>query len=98
MVDSDTVVVLNKVDLAEADWWRPLPAIGQFPVSVATGQGIGALIEGLTAAVADRASVGVAPLMNAAVAEAGSTAPSLGDHSRPRSVPGSSPGSTSAKA
>lgn len=66
VVDSDTVVVLNKVDLAEADWWRPLPAIGQFPVSVATGQGIGALIEGLTAAVADRASVGVAPLMTRA--------------------------------
>lgn len=65
VVDADTVVVLNKVDLGEPDWTPP-PALGCFPVSVATGQGIDALVAGLTAAVAERASVGAAPLMTRA--------------------------------
>lgn len=65
VVDRDTVVVLNKVDLGEPDWIPP-PALGCFKVSVATGQGIEALVDGLTEAVADRASVGAAPLMTRA--------------------------------
>lgn len=65
VVDRDTVVVLNKVDLGEPDWVPP-PALGCFKVSVATGQGIEALVDGLTQAVADRASVGAAPLMTRA--------------------------------
>ncbi len=75
VVDLDTVVVLNKIDLREPDWTPP-PAIGHFPVSVATGQGVDALIAGVTEAVADRISVGAAPLMTrarhrAAVTECG---------------------------
>ena len=65
VVDADTVVVLNKVDLGEPDW-SPPRALGCFPVSVATGQGIEALVDGLTQTVADRVSVGAAPLMTRA--------------------------------
>ncbi len=65
VVDADTVVVLNKIDLGEPDWTPPA-GLGCFPVSVTTGQGVDALVEGLTEAVADRASVGTAPLMTRA--------------------------------
>ena len=65
VVDLETIVVLNKVDLGEPDWTPP-PAIGHFPVSVATGQGLDALISGVTEAVAARIDVGAAPLMTRA--------------------------------
>ena len=61
LLDADALVVLNKIDLAP-EARRP----GALPLSVATGEGMAALIARLTEEVAKRADTGDAPLITRA--------------------------------
>jgi len=66
LIDCDTLVVVNKIDLGPAAWRPDEAGRGVFPVSVRTGEGIGAFLDALGAAVRERAHVGGAPLITRA--------------------------------
>jgi len=64
MVDGDTILVLNKIDLlppGAAPVRGPTPALSVCPVSVRSGAGIDGLLSALGAAVADRFGLSGAP-------------------------------------
>lgn len=68
LVDSNTAVVVNKVDLAQIDWKRETPALGFYKMSIATGKGVDAFLAGITREIAARmqSGAGTAPLMTRA--------------------------------
>lgn len=68
LVDADTAVVVNKVDLAQIDWKRETRAFGLFKMSIATGEGVEAFLNGITGEIAKRmqTGAGAAPLMTRA--------------------------------
>lgn len=69
LIDARTIVVANKIDLigaGEARWADEIGAAPALRCSVATGEGIVALIERLGAAVAGMLTAGAAPLVTRA--------------------------------
>ncbi|MGH6619006.1 MAG: tRNA uridine-5-carboxymethylaminomethyl(34) synthesis GTPase MnmE, partial [Alphaproteobacteria bacterium] len=68
MVDADTLVVVNKVDLGESRWKREFRGIGVFEMSLKSGEGVDAFLNALSGAVRDRigAATGAAPVLTRA--------------------------------
>jgi tRNA modification GTPase len=66
LIDEDTMVVLNKVDLGPAAWRPSRAGLGVFPVSVESGEGIAEFLDALGAAVRHRIGVGTAPTITRA--------------------------------
>jgi len=66
LIDNDTLVVLNKIDLGPMAWRPGGSGLGLFPVSVRTGEGMEPFLDALGAAVRERAHVGHAPLITRA--------------------------------
>jgi tRNA modification GTPase len=66
LIDRDTLVALNKIDLGAAAWRPSREGLGIFPISVETGDGFAPFMAALGAAVRDRIGVGSAPLITRA--------------------------------
>jgi len=66
LVDSNTIVALNKIDLGAPTWRPKNPGLGVFGISVRTGDGIDAFLDALGTAVRDRIGAGSATLMTRA--------------------------------
>ncbi|MPY73036.1 MAG: tRNA uridine-5-carboxymethylaminomethyl(34) synthesis GTPase MnmE [Alphaproteobacteria bacterium] len=68
MVDADTLVVVNKVDLGKSRWKREFRGIGVFEMSLKSGEGVDAFLNALSGVVRDRigAATGSAPVLTRA--------------------------------
>jgi tRNA modification GTPase len=68
LVDADAAIVVNKVDLAQVEWKRETAAFGVYKMSIATGDGVEAFLDGITGEIARRMQTGSrsAPLMTRA--------------------------------
>ena len=66
VIGDATVVALNKADLAATKLDVPGPNLGVYPISVKTGQGIEAFLEGLEAIVRDRIGLTAQPAITRA--------------------------------
>lgn len=70
LIDGDAAVALNKTDLGGPGWmagWTPVgAALGVFPLSVKTGDGVEAFLAALGAAVRARIGLAAAPLVTRA--------------------------------
>ncbi|MDH3703057.1 MAG: tRNA uridine-5-carboxymethylaminomethyl(34) synthesis GTPase MnmE [Alphaproteobacteria bacterium] len=66
LIDGDTALVINKIDLRPPAEMPATPALGIFPLSVRTGQGVDAFLSALGAAVQQRIGLGDAPLVTRA--------------------------------
>jgi tRNA modification GTPase len=76
LLDGNAMIVVNKIDLLPQPWSQTAIEGTAFPVSVRTGEGMAALLDGLGEAVAQRLSSGNAPVITrarhrAALAECG---------------------------
>ena len=63
LIDDDTLVVVNKTDLAALPADAMLDGRAPWPISCLTGDGVGALMAGLTAAIEARYAPGAAPAL-----------------------------------
>lgn len=66
LIDGDTLVALNKIDLGPATWRPTATGLGVFPVSVRTEEGLAPFLDALAAAVRDRIGMASAPLLTRA--------------------------------
>lgn len=68
MVDADTLVVVNKVDLGKPGWKREFRGIGVFEISLKSGEGVEAFLQSLAEAAKGRieAGAGAAPALTRA--------------------------------
>lgn len=66
MLDESTILVLNKADLGPAKVKAEAPILGVFAISVRTGEGIDALLDGLEAVVRDRIGLAGQPAVTRA--------------------------------
>ena len=65
-IDEDTIIAVNKIDLAEPKWTSAQSGIGVFPISVQSGAGVEAFLTGLGEAVEARLGQSTAPLLTRA--------------------------------
>jgi tRNA modification GTPase len=66
MVDGSTILVLNKADLGVSAITAKSPNLGVYSISVKTGEGIDALLDGLEAIVRDRIGLAGQPALTRA--------------------------------
>jgi tRNA modification GTPase len=68
VVDRDTLVVVNKIDLGPARWKREFAELEPYEISLKTGEGVERFLAALSASVRDRmaAGTGSAPLLTRA--------------------------------
>jgi len=66
LIDGDTALVINKVDVAVPDGTPVAPPLGVYPLSVRTGDGVETFLSALAAAVRARIGFGDAPLVTRA--------------------------------
>lgn len=65
LVDENTVIVVNKTDLARSDWKRGKAGLGLYKMSLTTGEGVEGFIQGFSREVARCLEMGLsgAPVM-----------------------------------
>ncbi len=66
LIEGDTALVINKIDVGVPDDTPFAPSLGVYPLSVRTGDGVEAFLSALAAAVRTRIGLGDAPLVTRA--------------------------------
>jgi len=66
LIDDDTALVINKIDMGGPDEMPDAPPLGVYPLSVRSGEGVEAFLSALAAAVRARIGLGDAPLVTRA--------------------------------